>query len=443
MDSDRGEWRSRTGFVLAAAGSAVGLGNIWKFPYITGQNGGAAFLIVYLVLVFTIGISIMLAELAIGRAARRNPVGAFARLKGGKWTMVGYAGVACAFLILPFYSVVGGWTIAYIVKVAGGLAGGGDIDSLASAFRTFTADPFEPLVYLALFMALTIAVVAGGVRHGIERWCILLFPALMAIMLLLVVRALTLPGAGKGVTFFLAPDFAKITPAVFHAALSQAFFSLALGMGAMITYGSYLTPRHSLPWAAGWVTALDTGIAILAGLAILPAVFAFGFNPAEGPGLTFITLPAVFSRMPGGTLFGVLFFLLLALAALTSALSLLEVAVAYFVDEKGMKRRTAAVGLGFVMFVLGIPASLSLGLWSGATVWDKTIFDLMQYAALNVLLPLGGICISLFVGWVIWPRALAEISTAAGHVPVWAPAWRVICRYIAPAVIAWILFGGL
>jgi NSS family neurotransmitter:Na+ symporter len=214
-------------------------------------------------------------------------------------------------------------------------------------------------------------------------------------------------------------------------------------MGAMLTYASYMSPRENLFAAAGWVTLLDTAVAVLAGFVVLPAVFAFGFDPAEGPGLTFITLPAVFAGIPAGALFGVLFFVLLALAALTSALSLLEVAVAYFVDEKGMARGTAAAAVGLVMFVLGIPASLSLGVWRGATLWGQSIFELMQYAALNLLLPLGGIFMSLFVGWVIWPRALAEVSTPAGHPPVWAPAWRVICRYIAPAVIAWILINGL
>jgi NSS family neurotransmitter:Na+ symporter len=255
MALDRGHFGSRIGFILAAAGSAVGLGNIWKFPYMTGQNGGGAFLILYLVIAFTIGLSVMLAEFSIGRAAERNPVGAFARLKGGAWPIVGYFGVAAGFIILSFYGVVAGWTLAYIVKTATGLLETSDPDQLGGIFGSFVAHPIEPLIYQVAFMALTVGVVIGGVAGGIERWCKLLMPALFILLLILIGRSLTLPGAFAGISFFLRPDFSKVDAGMVNAALSMAFFSLSLGMGAMITYGSYLSHQVNLPRSAACPSA--------------------------------------------------------------------------------------------------------------------------------------------------------------------------------------------
>jgi NSS family neurotransmitter:Na+ symporter len=439
-DPNRGSWGSGGGFVLAAAGSAVGLGNIWKFPYMAGQNGGAAFIIVYLGIIFTVGFSVMLAEIVIGRAAGRNPVGAFRSLKGGAWPVLGYIGVIGATVILGFYSVVGGWTLAYVwIMATDGIAAA----NAGQVFDGFVSDAGRPILFHGLFMAATVAVVVGGVRGGIERCCRILFPALFLILLALIARSLTLPGALKGLEFFLAPDFSKITPAVLNAALSQAFFTLALGAGAMLTYGSYLSRKISVTRAAFWVTALDTGVALLAGLAILPAVFAFGFDPAEGPGLSFVTLPAVFAMMPGGAFFGVLFFIMLALAALTSALSLLEVFVAYFVDEFGLSRRRVTIGGGLVAFALGVPASLSFGAWSGVEIFGANIFDAMNLLTINFLLPIGGIGMAVFVGWAIWPRAAAELPHQDGPIPRWAPLWRLVCAIVAPALILVILISGL
>lgn len=439
----RGQFASRLGFILAAAGSAIGLGNIWKFPYLAGANGGAVFLIIYLGFVFTIGISVMLAEFAIGRAGERNPVGAIKRLKGGAWTGVGYMGVVAGFAILSFYSVVGGWTIAYAVKTATGLLALNDAKALGGAFGAFVGNTAEPLVYHGIFMALTVAVVARGVERGIERSCRVLMPLLFILLIVLVVRSLTLPGALAGVKFFLTPDFSKINPTMVTSALGHAFFTLSLGMGAMITFGSYLTRQTHLPSSALWVTSLDTLIALLAGFMILPAVFAFGFDPGAGPGLTFITLPAVFAQIPWGTAFGTLFFVLLAVAALTSAISLLEVVVAFLIDEKGVARPKAAVGAGAVIFLLGIPSSLSLGVWSDVKLFGKGFFDLMDYVASNLMLPLGGVLIAVFVGWVVTPRIMQEASREDGHLFRLAPAWRVICRYMAPVGVAWVLFSGL
>lgn len=443
MSNGRGSWTSRVGFIMAAAGSAIGLGNIWKFPYLTGKNGGFAFLIVYLAIVFTMGISVMLAEVVIGKAAQRNPVGAFAKLGGGLWPLVGFMGLTAGFIILSFYSVVAGWTIAYIIKSPLGLLASTDPKVLGEIFGKFVSDPVEPLIYHAIFMALTVLIVAAGIEKGIERWCKLLIPGLVFILLILIVRAVTLPGAIKGIAFYLAPDFSKINAKVINAALGQAFFSLSLGMGCIMTYASYFPREENAPKSVVWVTFMDTLIAFLAGLVVMPAVFAFGFDPAAGPGLTFITLPAVFAKMPLGVLWAVLFFLLLFFAAITSSISILEVVVAYFVDELGMSRRKAATLFGIIIFFLGIPSSLSLGKWSGFTIMGKVFLDFMDYLASNIMLPLGGIFISLFVGWFFWDKALVE-ATSEGRYPLtWAFLWKVICRYIAPIAIAWILISGL
>jgi len=439
----RARWGSRLGFILAAAGSAVGLGNVWKFPYMAAENGGAAFLFVYVVLVFTVGVSVMLAEFAIGRAGERNPVGALRRLKGGLWPAVGYVGIAAAFIILSFYSVVAGWTIAYAFRAAAGVLATSDPDVLGAMFAEFSGNPVQPILYHLIFMALTVGVVAGGVHGGIERSCTILLPLLFLILVVLALRSLTLPGAMEGLRFFLQPDFSRISAETFNAALSQAFFSLSLGMGVMITYGSYLSHRENLPRAAMWVTFCDLLVALVAGLVILPAVFAFSFDPQAGPGLVFITLPAVFAQMPAGVVFAVLFFILLVIAALTSAVSLLEVLVAYFADQWSWRRTPAAVLLGSIVFVLGIPSSLSLGVWSDFQIAGRNIFDFLDYVSSNLLLPLGGLAITLFVGWVILPQAMREVTSDGAYSFLLAGIWRIICRYVAPAAIVWILLSGL
>jgi NSS family neurotransmitter:Na+ symporter len=440
---ERGHWGSRIGFVLAAAGSAVGLGNVWKFPYMAAENGGAAFVFVYVALVFTVGVSVMLAEFTIGRAGESNPVGAMRRLKGGPWPVVGYMAIAAAFIILSFYSVVAGWTIAYTFRAASGMLATSDPEVLGAMFGEFSGHPVQPVLYHLLFMALTVGVVAGGVHGGIERTCMILLPILIIILVVLAIRSLTLPGAMEGLRFYLQPDFSKISAQTFNGALAQAFFSLSLGMGAMITYGSYLSHRENLPRAAAWVTFSDLLVALVAGLVILPAVFAFSFDPDAGPGLVFITLPAVFAQMPAGVVFAVLFFVLLVIAALTSAVSLLEVLVAYFADQWGWHRKPAAVLFGFMAFALGIPSSLSFGLWSDFEIAGRSIFDFLDYVSSNLLLPLGGLAITLFVGWAILPQAMREATSEGAHPFLLAGVWRMVCRYVAPVAIAWILLSGL
>lgn len=443
MATHRGQWGTRLGFILAAAGSAVGLGNIWKFPYMAGENGGAAFLIIYLVLVFSIGLSVMLCEFVIGRAAERNPVGAYAALKGGRWKNAGFLGVAAGFIILSFYSVVAGWAVAYIFKATGGLLTTSDPAALGRIFGEFSANPLQPLFYHGLFMALTVLVIIGGINGGIERTCRILLPLLFVLLVVLAIRSLTLPGAMAGLKFFLAPDFSKVTAATFNGALSQAFFSLSLGMGAMITYASYLSREVNLTRATLMVTLCDTSVAIIAGLVIMPAVFAFSFDPSAGPGLVFITLPAVFAQMPLGVVFAVLFFVLLVIAALTSAVSLLEVVVAYFVDERGWQRRRAAAIIGTIIFLLGIPSPLSFGVGGEFTLGGRNFFGWMDFVGTSILLPAGGISVSLFVGWAILPKALDEASSDGKHPFPLASVWIFISRWIAPAAIGWILISGL
>tara|TARA_R110001592_G_scaffold337866_1_gene624660 strand:- start:785 stop:2113 length:1329 start_codon:yes stop_codon:yes gene_type:complete len=439
----RDHFATRLGFVLAAAGSAVGLGNIWKFPFMTGQNGGGAFLVLYAVFVLTIGLSVMLAEFAIGRAGQRNPVGSFRVLKGGAWPAVGGLGVVAGFVILSFYSVVGGWTLAYAVKSVSGTLASNDPKVLGAAFGAFIADPLDVIGFHTAFMVLTLVIVAGGVRHGIERAARILMPILALLVIVLAVRAVTLDGAARGIAFFLTPDFSKVTWDTVNAALGQAFFSLSLGMGTMITYASYLNRQVNLPKTAAQVTLLDTGFAVIAGLMVLPAVFAFGFDPAAGPGLTFITLPAVFAQMPAGALFAFLFFALLAIAALTSAVSIIEPVVSYLIDERRFSRRAATWGAGAVTWALGVPSALSLGPWKDVTIGGKGILDAVDYLASNIMLPLGGILIALFIGWSVAARAVDEAQSGGDHPFALAKVWIFICRFVAPAAVAWVMISGL
>ena len=441
--STREHWGSRFGFIMAAAGSAVGLGNIWRFPYITGENGGGAFLVIYLGIVIGFGLSLMMAEMLVGRSAQRNPVGAFRQLGGKGWPLVGFLGVLTGFVILSFYIVVAGWTLSYIGQMARGLLHSRDPAVLGAAFEGFVADPWRPLAYAAVFMVLVAWVVTGGISRGIERANRWLMPILFLLLLVLVTRALTLPGAAQGMAFYLTPDWSKVDGGTFFAAISQVFFSFSIGMGTMLTYGSYLSLRENLPRSALTVGALDCLAAFLSGLMVIPAVFAFGFSPSAGPGLTFITLPAVFAALPGGDLFGMLFFTLLAIAALTSAVSILEPLVSYVIDEHGLPRRVVVAGASVVCFLLAVPASLSFGPWSEVTVFGKTWFDLMDFLANNLMLPVGGLLTALFVGWAWGRPALTALSNEHQLHQPWAVAWLWILRVVAPVAITWILITNL
>ena len=439
----RAEWGSRLGFILAAAGSAVGLGAIWKFPYVAAQNGGGAFLVIFLVIVCTLGISLMIAEMSVGASTRRSPVGAYRRLGGKLWSGVGYIGVLCGFLILSFYSVVGGWTIAYIVKSIDGSILTSNPAFLSTTFDSFIADPVLPLWYHAAFMGLTAAVVLAGVQKGIEQVSKYLMVMLFLLVLVLIVRGLTLPGAIDGVLTFLQPDFSKVTPVMVIEAMGLAFFSMSLGMGCMITYGSYASDETYIPNSAGSVIGLTTIICFLSGLMVFPAIFVFGFDPSAGPGLTFITMPAVFSQMSGGQFFGILFFFLLFVAALTSSVSLMEVVVSFFIDEFHLPRTAMTVVMSILMFVLGIGASLSLGVWKDYTLFGKNLFGILDYVSSNLIMPFGGIMVAILVGWKSWPVIADRLTRADGTQPVWLPLLKGFCRYIAPVLIFVILIQNL
>jgi len=440
QEAHREHWGSRIGFILAAAGSAVGLGNIWRFPYITGKYGGAAFVLVYLALIFIVGFSVMLAEMAIGRKAQLNAVGSFQKLRGGAWPIVGWMGVLAGFMILSFYGVIGGWTIKYFIWSFTGLMGDAAAGKAGDVFGAFVTNTPQVIMYQAIFMLITIWVVYKGIGEGIEKYCKILMPALFVILLILIVRSVTLEGAGKGLEFYLKPDFSKLTGESFAAALGQAFFSLSLGMGCMITYGSYVDKQTTLPGAAIQVCVIDTMVAILAGLAIFPAVFAFGVDAGAGPGLTFVTLPSVFAKMAGSSIWSTLFFLLLFIAALTSAISLLEVVAAYVID-KGWARPKAAVIMGLLIFALGVPSAMSL---TGAPkIAGKDFLDAMDFLSSNVLLPLGGVFIALFVGWFWTADARREVTNEGTHSFGMMEPWIWVCRVIAPLGILYIFITGL
>lgn len=451
MTTARGNWGSRFGFVMAAAGSAVGLGNIWKFPYMTGENGGGAFLVIYLACVLGFGLALVMAELVLGRMAERNPVGAFRKLAGGGWPLVGGLGIATAFIILSFYTVVAGWTIAYLVYAINGSLAVADAGHLNALFGHLVGSGLLPLGYALAFMAMTAVVVAAGVGQGIERAAKLFMPLLFVVLILLVVRSVTLPGAGKGLVFFLQPDFSNVGINTVSAALGQAFFSLSLGAGGLITYGSYMARHQDLGRDAMSVVLLDTIVAVLAGLMVIPAIFAAGLTPdAGGPGTTFKILPAVFAAMPGGHWFGIGFFLLLILASLTSSVSLMEPVVSYLVDEHRMGRRAAVAATAVACLGLAVPVSLSFGVWSGVTIAGYSIFGFLDFLTGNLLLPLGSLCIAVFVGWVLGPRALAALNPGgqdgeAKHVQPawWGHAWLFVLRFVAPFGIGWILLHGL
>ncbi|UTH75590.1 sodium-dependent transporter [Chromobacterium sp. IIBBL 290-4] len=435
----RMQWGSRLGFILASAGATVGLGSIWKFPYVTAMNGGGAFLLVYLAFTFTLGLALLQAELAIGRAAGCGAVGAFARLGSRRWKLLGYSGVLCCFLVFSFYSVVGGWTLGYLRRALDGRVMNGDLAELGGLFGQYVGNPAESLATHALFAALTLLVVMGGVQKGIERAGKALMPLLFLLMLGLIARSLTLPGAQAGVEALFRPDFSKLTPAMLVEALGLACFSLSVGAGCMLAYGSYLGRDARLGNSALWVTGLTALTSVLAGLMIFPAIYAFGLDPQAGPGLTYMVMPAVFNHLPYGQLFAVLFFALLLMAALTSAVSLLEVVVVLPIDEFGVSRRKATLLVTALVFLAGIPAALSFGPLAEYKLFGRNAFELMDYAASNVLLPLGCIGTALFAGRVAWPAVSAELSLSA----LAAALMRAACRWLAPLLIGMVLVYNL
>jgi NSS family neurotransmitter:Na+ symporter len=446
----RDSFGSKFGIIAAAAGSAVGLGNIWKFPYVAGENGGGAFMLIYLFFVLLIGVPVMMSEFAIGRRGQRNAFGSFSIIAPGtRWNLIGFMGVVAAFFILAFYSAVAGWTLEYIVHSVTHRFAGQSTEQLADTFSRFISNPLRPVAWQLVFMVLTALIVLAGIKKGIEKYTKLLMPILLVLIILLCIRSVTLEGGGKGLSFLFKPDFSKVTGKTFLFALGQAFFSLSLGMGALITYSSYFGKKENLASTAMEVSLADTIIAILAGVMIFPAVFAFGIEPDSGPSLVFITLPGIFQQMPGGDFFGALFFILLAVAALTSTISLMEVVVAFFSEELKITRKKATAIATLAISVLGVFASLSFGPLKDVTLFNKSIFDILDYTASNVLLPLGGLFIVLFVGWFAGKRILyPELSNNNKLKVSYFPIFIFVVKFIAPFAIAAIFiysifWGGL
>jgi neurotransmitter:Na+ symporter, NSS family len=439
----REQWTSNAGFIIATIGSAVGLGNIWRFAYVAGESGGAAFLLVYLILVALVGLPLMMAEFVVGRRGAGDTVTAFQNAAPrSPLRHVGWIGMVGAFLILSYYGVIAGWALNYLL---GSLTG--DLWAQAAAgygayFANFIANPVAPIVWSGVMMIVAMLVVAGGVQKGIERLNGWIMPVLALIVISLAVFALTLPGAWKGVEFLISPDWSALArPRVYLAALGQAFFSLGVGMAVMVTYGSYMQRQHRIPASAALIVGGDSLFAIVAGLAIFPTVFAFSMNPAAGPELAFITLPQIFLQMPGGSFVGPVFFFLLVAAALTSMVSLLEVPVAFAVHRLPVTRRKATTVIGVAIFVLGIPSALSYGALKGVQIAGLPILDAVDQAVSNFVLPLGGFFIAIFVGWALKRSETLQDADLAGT--RLGGVWLILVRVVVPGMVGIIFLNSL
>lgn len=441
----RATFGSKIGVILATVGCAVGLGNIWRFPYMLGENGGAAFLLVYISCILFLGIPVMITEFFIGRYSRKNAAGAFKVMAPGtKWSVIGYNGVTAAFLILGYYAVVSGWTLEYIVQAFSGSLEGKNATDFADEFTAFSTGVFRPILWTVVFIALTHIIIISGVKEGIERASKVMMPVLFLILIALCVRSITLPGASEGLTFLFNPDFSKIDSSVVLSAMGQAFFSLSIGMGCLITYASYFGKQTNLQTTALQVTILDTLVAVLAGVMIFPAVFSFGIEPTTGPELVFITLPNVFEQLPFGNIWSFVFFVLLALAALTSTISLHEVSTAYVHEEYHISRKKAAVIVSIGVTILGILSSLSMGLLKSYTLFGLNFFNLLDFVTAKIMLPLGGMMICIFTAKRVDKLLLKEEVTNHGTIRFYFFSTYVFfVKYIAPIGIGLIFLNEL
>ena len=432
--SIHGTWSSRWTFILAATGSAVGLGNIWKFPYMAGDNGGGAFVLVYLACICIIGLPIMLGEIMIGRRGRSSPANSMKSLAAeanttSAWTLLGATGALAGLLILSFYSVAAGWAMSYIFNGFQNITA----ESSSSSFNNLLSSPSSLIFWHTLFISITVFIVARGILQGLEKWINTLMPILFLIILLLCIYAMQTGAFLEGLRYLFMPDFSKINPQVMLEALGQAFFTLSLGMGAIMAYGAYMPANQNIGRTAVSVAALDTGVALLAGIAIFPIVFANGLAPSEGPGLVFVTLPIAFSAMPLGILFGTLFFVLLSIAALSSSISLIEPGVAWLIESLKIKRTTATIILGFTAWFLGLFSALSFNLISEFTIFGRNFFDATDFLTSQIMLPLGGIFIAIFVGWIMKKEHVLEgLGFKEDFI---FKAWYFSVRYIAPILV--------
>jgi neurotransmitter:Na+ symporter, NSS family len=444
--SMHGQWSSRWTFILAATGAAVGLGNIWKFPYLTGQNGGSAFVLVYVVCVATLGIPLMMAEILLGRRGRSTPIRSMQVLAEETnttqwWQIVGWSGTLAGMLILSYYSVIGGWTVAYIFKSAGGTFSGASGQFAAETFTNFVGSGSTLFIWHTVFMVLTMGVVAGGVQGGLEKAVQFLMPTLFFLLILMVGYSMTTGFFGRGLAFLFTPDFSKLTGASMLSAMGQAFFSLSLGMGTMMIYGSYVPKDTSIASTTIIIALADTGVALLAGMAIFPIVFANHLEPGSGPGLIFQTLPVAFGNMTGGLAFGSLFFILLLVAAWTSSISLIEPLVTWLIETFGFSRIKAAVYSGVATWLLGLGTVWSFNWWAELTFFGLTFFDLLDFVTSNLMLPFGGILIALFAGWLM--KAESTKSELKIHNPTLYLVWQALVRYIAPVAVFIVLLNAI
>ncbi len=431
------KFSSRLTTVLVAAGCSVGLGNIWRFPYIAGEGGGAAFVIVYILCIILIGHPVMIAEFAVGRQAHRSAVGAYKFLGGKKWSILGYNGVLTAFIIMGFYYVVSGWTAEYFaISVTGELAKSTTAEEYESLFVNFITHPWKPIIYTWIFIFVNHIIIDLGVAKGLERVSKVLMPFLFIILIALAINSLMLPNSWDGVLFFLKPDFSKITPNVILTAVGQMFFTLSIGLGALVAYGSYIPHDADLRKTATQVTILDTSVAIIAGFIIFPAAASVGISPDSGPALVFETLPAIFNTLPMSMLWASIFFLLLIIAALTSTMSLHEVVTVYLMEEWGVTRRMGTYITSGSIAILSAIASLSLGEWSGFTIFGLTLFDAMDFITANIMLPIGGLVTSIFVGWFLDRKILQDQVTNNGMIKLGDFKFNYfLIKYICPIAI--------
>ncbi len=444
--SMHGQWSSRWTFILAATGAAVGLGNIWKFPYLTGQNGGSAFVLMYIICVAALGIPLMMAEILLGRRGRSTPIRSMKVLAeennvGQWWQIIGWSGTIAGMLILSYYSVIGGWTLAYIFKSIAGTFSGATGEFAANTFNTFVGNSSSLFIWHTVFMVITMGIVAGGVQGGLEKAVQFLMPTLFFLLLLMVGYSMTTGFFGKGLEFLFTPDFSKISGASMLSAMGQAFFSLSLGMGTIMIYGSYVPKDTSIASTSVMIAIADTGVALLAGMAIFPIVFANNLEPGSGPGLIFQTLPVAFGSMTGGTIFGSLFFILLLVAAWTSSISLIEPFVTWLIETLGVSRLTAALYSGMATWLLGLGTVWSFNLWAELKFFGLTFFDLLDFITSNLMLPLGGILIALFAGWLMSAESTkAELQISN---PTLYTTWQVLVRYIAPVAVFIVLLNAI
>ena len=440
-------FKTRLGVIAATVGSAVGLGNIWRFPYEAGNNGGAAFLFVYIFFVVAIGIPVICAEFVIGRSTRRNIAGAFRELHAGfPWNLPAGTGLLASFLIMGFYSVVAGWTIYYLYESFSGFGGIAETAQLHERFDAFTQTPWKSLVCTLLFLLVNFLVISRGIRNGIEKFSNIMMPLLVVILLAFCINSLFLPGAKEGLSFLFSPDFSKITPGVVLSAMGQAFFSLSVGMGTLATYASYFNDRTPLVRTASVTAVSDTIVAILAGIMIFPAVFSFGIQPEAGPRLVFEVLPSIFMKIPLGALWSTLFFILLFMASLTSTISMTEVSTSYIIQEWQLSRKKAVVVNAIIVTVLAVICALSFSVLSGIKIAGMTFFNLSDFLVSNILMPLGGMFISAFVGWRLERRVLRRQLTPEGHsarTPRYISLIVFSLKYVTPVCIFLVFIFGL